>query len=80
MVISGLSMDQTALRVELKCAIMQYGVQFVMTSGTFLMQMWSADSLDSPQQVWIQRLYISLEKYPVKTTLSGYPSFSLQLN
>jgi len=44
-------MDQIALKVELKCAIMQYGVQFVMTSGTVLMQMWSADSLDSTQQV-----------------------------
>ena len=51
MVNSGLLMDQTTLRVELKCAIMQYGVQCVMTSGIVLMQVWSADSLDSPQQV-----------------------------
>jgi len=44
-------MDQTALKDELKYATMQYGEQCVMTTGTMLMQMWSADSLDSPQQV-----------------------------
>ena len=47
-------MDQTAVRVGLKCATMQHGAQCVMTTGTMLMLRWSADSLDSPQQVQIQ--------------------------
>ena len=51
MVTSGLLVGQMALRVVLKCATMQHGVQCVMTSGTTMMLLWSVDSWDSPQQV-----------------------------
>ena len=50
MVISGLLVGPTSLRVELKCATIQYGAPCVMTSGVLLMLLWSADSLDFPQQ------------------------------
>jgi len=51
MVTSGSLVEQMTLRVELKCATMRCGAQCVMTSGELLMLLWSADSLDSPQQV-----------------------------
>ena len=51
MVTSGLLVDQLTLRVELKCATMQHGVQCVMTLGEQLMLLWSVDSWDSQQQV-----------------------------
>ena len=50
MVISDLLVGPTSLRVELKCATIQYGAQCVMTSGVMLMHRWSADSLVFPQQ------------------------------
>ena len=62
MVISGLLVGPTSLRVELKCATIQYGAQCVMTSGVLLMLWWSADSSDFPPQVCIQLAYFFWQK------------------
>ena len=62
MVISGLLVVPTSLRVELKCATIQYGAQCVMTSGVLLMLKWSADSWDFPPQACTQLAYLFLTK------------------
>ena len=54
-VISDLLVGPTSLRVELKCATIQYGAQCVMTSGVMLMHEWSADNLGFPQQARTSR-------------------------
>ena len=51
MVLSGFVMDKAVLKVELRFVLITGGAQFVITFGQTVMEMLSADSLDSLQVV-----------------------------
>ena len=51
MVLSGFVMDKAVLKVELRFVLIIGGAQFVITFGQTVMEMLSADSLDSLQVV-----------------------------
>ena len=56
MVLSGFVMDKTVLQVELRFVLITGGAQFVITFGQTVMEMLSADSLDSLQVVHYNKL------------------------
>ena len=51
MVLSGFVIDRAILKVELRFVLITGGAQFVITFGQTVMEMLSADSLDSLQVV-----------------------------
>ena len=56
MVLSGFVMDKAVLKVELRFVLITGGAQFVITFGQTVMEMLSADSLDSLQVVHYNKL------------------------
>ena len=56
MVLSGFVMDKAVLKVELRFVLIIGGAQFVITFGQTVMEMLSADSLDSLQVVCDNKL------------------------
>ena len=56
MVLSGFVMDKAVLKVELRFVLIIGGAQFVITFGQTVMEMLSADCLDSLQVVRDNRI------------------------
>ena len=50
-------MAAKSVKVVLKCALMVNGVQCVMTTGMMMMQLWSVDSWDSLNKVYVYYNY-----------------------